>query len=586
MRFKAILILSVFFLLIPVFSRAEVIDNRDNRQAYARSVSQLGIPDGNADSSGAPLRKRGQPSATLVLFRTLEGTPDLGEYEPDKLVLGPHGCFTAAYRDENSALAAIEYLHTLPDIIYAELDGEVFAGDAAPGSIGDEQEGTEPPYSFHSHGASEMGFGEAAPWCGNAGTGSVSVAVIDSGVCPHPFLAARLETGGFDYVDGDEDATNDAYGHGTHVAGIVVDCTPELPVYIRPIRVLNASGKGSIANTTSAIYEAAEAGCGVINLSLTTNKHSEALEDAVRFALECESAVVASAGNNADDADGYCPVHMDDPGLIVVGACDGSYGAPELASYSNYGSSVDVYAFGSSIQSCSLTGGYESKTGTSQAAPHISALCAILRRLFPSIGCAQIEARVKALAGEGDISIPNASWLVPRTMGVSARDIFLPVGTEIRLLETALPETSFVELSWHCEDEQIAAVNESGVLACLEEGVTVLRGDGSVNASVSVNLHVFSDDSVLHIPSAVASVEAEAFAGTAAKAVYLPAGLEDLEKSAFGNSDLKTLFYSGDNMLFEDLRDVDGDLCIVTDGQKNLWQELEDAGINYLISCG
>lgn len=585
MRVKVILIMSVFFLLFPVFSQAEVIDNRDSRQEYARSVSQLGVSENSTDSSGSQLRKRRQSSMTLVLFRTLKGIPNLGEYEPEILVMGPHDCFTAAYKDEDSALVAIEYLRSLPDIIYAELDGEVYASDEKTDSIVDEHEGTELQYSFHSQGASEMGFGEAVPWCRSEGAGSVTIAVIDSGVYPHPFLAAKLELGGFDYVDGDEDATSDAFGHGTHVAGIIIDCTPELPVYIRPIRVLNASGKGSIANTTSAIFEAAEAGCGVINLSLTTNKHSEALEDAVRFALDCESLVVASAGNNGDDTNGYCPVHMNDPGLIVVGACAGSYNVPVLASYSNYGSSVDVFAFGTSIQSCSLTGGYESRTGTSQAAPHISALCAILRRLFPSIGCGQIESRVKALAGERDINIPNASLLVPQTMGIGAQDIYLPVGTEIKLLETALPETSFVKISWHCEDDSIAVVNESGVLTCMEEGITVLRGDSSVNESVSANLHVIADGSVFYIPSAVTTVEAEAFVGIAAKAIYLPTGLQSLEKSAFSNSNLKTIFYSGDNMIFEDLQDVDRDLCIVTDRQKNLWRELKKAGINYLVSC-
>lgn len=585
MYFKKILMLSVALLFVTIISRAEVIDNRDSRQEYARSVSQLGTLGNSVDPSSPRLRKGAQPSRTLVLFRTLEGTPEFGAYEPDILILGPQGCFTAAYKDEETALAAIEYLQTMPDIIYAELDGEVCASDEMTDLISDEQQDVESQHSFHSHGALEMGFGKATPWCKRAGIGSVTIAVIDSGVYPHPFLAARLENGGFDYVDGDEDATSDSYGHGTHVAGIIVDCTPGLEVYIRPIRVLNASGKGSIANTTSAIFEAAEAGCGIINLSLTTSRHSEALEDAVRFALNCESTVVASAGNNGEDTSGYCPVHMDDAGLIVVGACNGSLDTPMQASYSNYGSNVDVYAFGTSIQACSLTGGYVSKTGTSQAAPHVSALCAILKRLFPSIGCGQIELRVKALAGKGDINIPNVSLLVPQTMGVGAQDVYLPIGTEIKLMETALPETSFIKMSWHCENDSIAMVNESGVLTCMKEGITVLYGDGSVNESVSVNLHVISDGSVFHIPSSVTTVEAEAFVGTATSAIYLPTGLQSLEKSAFSNSNLKTIFYSGDSMLFEELQDVDRHLCIVTDGQENLWQELKNAGINYLLSC-
>lgn len=582
---KMIMIVTLIILLISVIATAEVIDNRDNRQAYARSVSQLGMSGDHTGSSDLRLRKSSSASPTIVIFRILEGIPDLGQYTPDTLIMGPHGCFTAAYSDEKTAQEAIEYLRTLPDILYAELDGDVYASEEEPDPDDPEQTEPEEQYTFHSHGASEMGFGKAAPWCREAGAGSVTVAVIDSGVYPHPFLASRLEQSGFDYVDGDEDATNDAYGHGTHVAGIVVDCTPELQVYIRPIRILDATGRGSIANTTSAIFEAAEAGCDVINLSLIAKKHSDALEDAVKFALSCESSVVASAGNNGEPVDDYCPVHMDDAGLIVVGACTGSLAAPVQASYSNYGPAVDLFAFGSSIQSCSLTDGYTSKSGTSQAAPHISALCAILRQLFPSAGCQQTESMVKALAIEGNIKIPNAALLVPQTMGISGSNICLPVGTRIRLLDNALPETSFVEISWQCEDDNIATVDESGFLTCMEEGTTVLFGDGSVNKSVSVNLHVIPDDSVFHVPSSVVSVEAEAFADTMANAAYLPINIQSLEWNAFDNSNIKTIFYGGDNMLFDGIQAMNTDICIVTDKQKNLWSELEAAGFNYLLDC-
>ena len=585
MCFKKGLIFSVFLLLIPIIAETEVIDNRDSRREYARSVSQLGMPDYSV-SSEPRLRKKGQSPITLVLFRSSEGIPEFGEYAPSTLVFGPHGCSTAAYADKEAAMETIEYLRSLPGIIYAELDGEVYANDSVIDSTDGKQEAIGLQHSFHSYGASEMGFEQAVTWCKETGMDSLTVAVIDSGVYPHPFLKDRLEISGFDYVDGDEDSTNDIFGHGTHVAGIVVDCTPELPVFICPIRILDSSGKGSIANTTSAIFEAAESGCAVINLSLTAKQHSEALEDAVKFALNHGTSVVIAAGNNGDDSKGYCPVHLEDDGLIVVGSCVGSINAPVRASYSNYGSCVDVFAFGTLIQSCALSEKYMTMTGTSQAAPHVSALCALLRGIFPSITCEEIESRVKTLSGSGSVNIPNVASLVPRTIGVRGEVIYLPVGTQIELLSTALPETSFIDISWRCDDARIATVNESNKLTCLEEGVTILRGEGSTNMRVSVELHVIASDSVCRLPSSLTSIEAEAFAGTAIKAVYLPTNIRNLERSVFAQNDLKTFFYSGSNMLFKDMSDLNSNICIVTDRHKDLWEGFENEGMNYLISCG
>ena len=72
---------------------------------------------------------------------------------------------------------------------------------------------------------------------------SIKVAVVDSGVSSHTKLKGRLITG-IDLVDNDKNAA-DSNGHGTHVAGTVVDCTPGLKVYILPVRVMNSSGMGS-----------------------------------------------------------------------------------------------------------------------------------------------------------------------------------------------------------------------------------------------------------------------------------------------------------------------------------------------------
>lgn len=575
MRLKFTFFLSVILLLFASVSRAELIDHRDSRRDYARSIASLQpISDGD---SGASSQRRGL-SYTLVLFRTGGKIPDFGSLEPDILVAGPHGCFTAAYIDQEKALAAIERLHTIQDVVYAELDGEVYACSGAAA----QEEGNA--YTFHSSGAGKMGFQEAAVWAQKAGEGSVLVAVIDSGVYPHAFLSSRLRGSGYDYVDNDGDATSDVFGHGTHVAGIIVDCTPDLPVYLRPIRVLNALGKGSTANTASAVFEAAEAGCDVINLSLVANTHSQALEDAILYALGCGTSVVISAGNSGDNTVRYCPVHMEEPGFLVVGACAGSMEAPVQAAYSNYGASVDVFAFGTSIQSCSLSGGYTVQTGTSQAAPHISALCAVIKLLFPSIGCQQIESRVKALSGDGEVNVPNAALLVPKTMGIEAEEIYLPVGTQIKLLQTAFPETAFLNISWSCEDESVALVNSEGILSCVSDGTTVLHGNGSARADVSVLLHVVQETDVFRLPLGIKQLEKEAFSGTDVRIIYLPKEIETIEEGVFDQTNLKTVFYHGHHLIFDNLHEGNN-LCFIIRNDRTLYQHLNMLSLQYIINC-
>ena len=126
------------------------------------------------------------------------------------------------------------------------------------------------------------------------GSGSCKIAIIDSGTYRHSLIGARLIVGGHDYIDNDDDSTNDLNGHGTRVAGIVADCTQGLPVYVYPIRVLDADANGKTSNVISAILEATNAHVNIINLSLATFTQSELLESAVRSAIS--SGIVDGTG--------------------------------------------------------------------------------------------------------------------------------------------------------------------------------------------------------------------------------------------------------------------------------------------------
>jgi subtilisin family serine protease len=237
---------------------------------------------------------------------------------------------------------------------------------------------------------------------------SATVAVLDTGVdAAHPALAGRIVAGGYDYVDddaqpaeatrgADEDAdglTDEGYGHGTFVAGIVALVAPA--ARILPQRVLDAEGRGNVFTVAEAIYEAVEGGADVINLSFGTadKVNSRVLQDAVKSAQHDGAVVVAAAGNDASTAAHY-PAALG--GVVSVAAQ--AAGSAALASFSARGGWVDLAAPGEHIVSA-LPCGYAAWSGTSMAAPFVSGATAVLVGLRPKVKAATV---VKALDDGSD----------------------------------------------------------------------------------------------------------------------------------------------------------------------------------------
>lgn len=222
----------------------------------------------------------------------------------------------------------------------------------------------------------------------------VTAYVIDTGVlATHIDFGTRVQ-GGFDAVDGDGDPT-DCNGHGTHVAGTVGGTTYGVAkdVTIVPVRVLNCSGSG----TTSGVISGLDWVVGnhanrraVANMSLGGAK-STAMDAAVGRLISDGVTVVVAAGNSNRDACNFSPARV--KAAITVAA---STITDARASYSNYGSCVDMFAPGSAITSAWI-GASNSATatisGTSMAAPHVAgAVARLLQReaLAPSAAGAAI----------------------------------------------------------------------------------------------------------------------------------------------------------------------------------------------------
>ena len=208
------------------------------------------------------------------------------------------------------------------------------------------------------------------------------VAVVDSGVdLGHPDLAPAL-VAGRDLVDGDS-VPADLNGHGTHVAGIAGAVAGNglggvgaaLRAKVMPVRVLDAGGAGSSADVAEGVVWAVDHGATVVNLSLGSPRRDDVLARAVQYALDRGVPVVAAAGNEALDGD---PVNYPAalPGVIAVGAVDSSR---VRASFSSTGAHLAVAAPGVGVLSTVRGGGYGTMSGTSMAAPFVSAGVALLR---------------------------------------------------------------------------------------------------------------------------------------------------------------------------------------------------------------
>ena len=216
-------------------------------------------------------------------------------------------------------------------------------------------------------------------WDLTTGSNSVTIAVIDTGVdLNHPDLSAKV-VGGCDFVNRD-DVAQDDNGHGTHVAGIAAAASNNgvgiagvsWGARVMPVKVLSASGSGSYQDVASGIIFAADNGAQIINMSLGGSSPSSVLEDAVNYAFNRGVLVVASAGNSGNSTPPYPAAYTN---AFAVAATDSNN---NRASFSTYGSFVDIAAPGVSIYATYFDDTYASLSGTSMSAPHVAGAAALL----------------------------------------------------------------------------------------------------------------------------------------------------------------------------------------------------------------
>ncbi len=316
---------------------------------------------------------------------------------------------------EGSELAMASKLSSDPAFLYAE-PNFFYRAFVTPND----------PYYFSQWAHTKIQ--SASAWDISTGSNAVVIAVIDTGIDEaHPDLLNHI-IAGYDFVDGDSDP-HDLNGHGTHVAGIAAAVTNNSvgiagvswEAKIMPIRVLGEDGHGTAAAIVNGINWACQHGAHILNLSLGGSNFSQTQQDAINSCHAGGKLIVAAMGNDNTDTPAYPAADANVFAVSATGPTDAR------AYYSNFGSHCDIAAPGGAMSyyydpngirstmptySVYLTTdysyykNYDYLQGTSQAAPHVAGLAALIWSMNMELTPDQVQGIIQDTA----VDLGSAGW--------------------------------------------------------------------------------------------------------------------------------------------------------------------------------
>lgn len=222
-------------------------------------------------------------------------------------------------------------------------------------------------------------------------TGSrIGVAVIDTGIdYNHPDLRDSIGKG-INLVNYNHPPFDDN-GHGTHIAGTIaatgkgmIGVAPK--AIIHPVKAFDYEGSAFVSDIIYGMDWCVKNKIPIINMSFGMKKYSQALDEAVKKAYHAGTVIVASSGN--DGRRGHVDFPASHKCSISVGATDEQ---KKIASFSNKGEQIDIYAPGHQILSTWPSGKYHRLSGTSMATSHVSGVIALMMARKQSLSPYEIK---------------------------------------------------------------------------------------------------------------------------------------------------------------------------------------------------
>jgi subtilisin family serine protease len=237
-----------------------------------------------------------------------------------------------------------------------------------------------------------------------AGNGSGAITNVDAYVIDTGIDTSHPDLNVVEFRSFANGPKTDCNGHGSHVAGTigakddsngVVGVAPGIRLHA--IKVLNCAGSGSWSSVISGINYVAgtTARPAVANMSLG-GAQNNAVDDAVRGAVSHGVFFAVAAGNDGGNACSHSPAAAGTTGGVATTAATDS--TDHEASWSNYGSCVDLWAPGVSIYSTYKSGGYATLSGTSMATPHVAGGAALYLSTHTTASPSSVETALKNAA--------------------------------------------------------------------------------------------------------------------------------------------------------------------------------------------
>nr|WP_191254757.1 S8 family peptidase [Amycolatopsis oliviviridis] len=236
---------------------------------------------------------------------------------------------------------------------------------------------------------------------------NVNVYVLDTGIrATHTDFGGRVKQG-YDFIDNDTNA-DDGYGHGTHVAATIAGTKYGVAkgASLYPVRVLGSDGSGTTAGVISGVNWITQNAKkpAVANASLGGGA-SSALDTAVRNSIKAGITWTVAAGNSNVNAANTSPARVTE--ALTVAAADRT---DRRASFSNYGSVIDLFAPGVSITSAWKDNDTATYTGdgTSFAAPHVAGAAALYLSSNTGATAAQVAQALISASTPGLVTNPGS----------------------------------------------------------------------------------------------------------------------------------------------------------------------------------